>query len=135
MRLLWSPCTRSRTDGYGCVAEGSGEGSSDVKGVGQSPNLFQINGMPQDPLMRELESLLQPQKPQVNLPITIEDPSRRKKYEEILRTIPLQKMSSIKRREAKLRLKDLIKDIDKAEFEDQDVSRREFVKALFKKQG
>ena len=97
-------------------------------------NPFQLENMPQDPLMQELESLLQ-KKPDLSLNPPIKDAARHKKYEEYMKTIPIQHMASIKRREAKTRLRDLIKDIPKPSLQDQDVLRREYVKALFKKQG
>ena len=125
----------------------SGSSASNVGGANFNPaadpnqitgkfdvNPFQLENMPQDPLMQELENLLQ-KKPDLSLNPPIKDPARHKKYEEYMKTIPIQHMASIKRREAKLRLRDLIKDIDKPGLQDQDVLRREYVKALFKKQG
>lgn len=99
-------------------------------------NAFQLGNLTNDPLMQELENLLQ-NKPDLSLKKnpSIQDEARHKKYEEYMKTIPIQQLSSIKRTHAKTRLRDLIKDIDKHELEDQDVLRREYVKALFKKEG
>lgn len=98
-------------------------------------NTFALNNSQQDPLMNELENLLQ-NKPDLSLnPPAIQDSARNKKYQEYMKSIPVQQLASIKRREAKLRLKDLIKDMDDTELKDQDVLRREYVKALFKKEG
>ena len=97
---------------------------------------FQLGNMTNDPLMQELENLLQ-NKPDLSLKKNpnIQDEARHKKYEEYMKTIPIQQLASIKRTHAKTRLRDLVKDIDKHSLEDQDVLRREYVKALFKKEG
>lgn len=119
----------------GSRVKGVAPNSQDSKPVSNFDlTLDALSGLPQDPLMRELESLLQ-NKPELSLQPSIQDPLRHKKYDEYMKTIPIQELSSIKRRDAKLRLKDLIKDIDKPSLEDQDVLRREYVKALFKKEG
>lgn len=97
-------------------------------------NPFQLETLTQDPVMQELENLLQ-KKSDLSLNPPIQDSARQKKYEEYMKSIPIQQLSSIKRKEAKSRLRDLIKDIDKSGLEDQDVLRREYVKALFKKEG
>jgi DNA-binding response OmpR family regulator len=97
-------------------------------------NSQELNKLPRDPVMQELENLLQ-KKSTVNSAPPIRDTARHVKYQEYVKTIPVLEMSSIKRKEAKTRLKDLIKDLDKKGLEDQDVLRREYVKALFKKEG
>ncbi len=116
--------------------QGPQEGASE--GEKSSPlsfNPFQMESPPQDPLMQELENLLK-KKTNFNLnKPPLQDSSRHKKYEEYLKTVSVPELSSIKRREAKLRLKEMTQDIDKSEFESQDVLRREFVKALYKKEG
>ncbi len=98
-------------------------------------NPLSLNNPQRDPLMNELENLLQ-SKPDLSLKLpAIQDSARNKKYNEYMKSIPIQQLASIKRREAKLRLKDLIKDLDATDLKDQDVLRREYVKALFKKEG
>ncbi len=98
-------------------------------------NPFSLDKPQQDPFMNELENHLQ-NKPDLSLnPPAIQDSARNKKYNEYMKSIPIQQLASIKRREAKLRLKDLIKDLDDSDLKDQDVLRREYVKALFKKEG
>jgi DNA-binding response OmpR family regulator len=125
----------SGTDSSTLGGAGAGnDPNSNVKGTQFDLNPFQMENLTKDPLMQELESLLQ-KKPDFNVNPPIQDRDRHKKYEEYMKTIPIQHMASIKRKEAKLRLRDLIKDIDKPSLGDQDVLRREYVKALFKKPG
>ncbi len=94
---------------------------------------FKMNNLPHDPVMQELESLLK-KKSDLSVQPLIEDPARRTKYDAYMKTIPIKQLASIRRRDAKVRLKDLIKDKDQLGLQDQDVLRREFVKALFKKE-
>jgi hypothetical protein len=99
-------------------------------------NPFELTKLDSDnPVSEELEDLLDRKKPDLSLTPPLQDSVRHKKYEEYMKSIPVQQLSSIRRKDAKLRLKDLIKDLPKSELEDQDVLRREYVKALFKKGG
>lgn len=115
-------------------------GSKSTLNENRGPNnQFELNAqemerLTQDPLMQELESLLK-KKSDLSLAPPIQDPARRKKYDEYVKTIPIHQLASIKRTQAKTRLRDLIKDVDKPILQDQDVLRREYVKALFKKEG
>lgn len=92
-------------------------------------------GTIQDPLLQELEDLLQKNKSKPQAPPALNDPLRAEKYARILgQTDPIS-LSSIKRQEAKSRMKDMVKNISKESLRDQDDLRREFVKALFKRKG
>jgi hypothetical protein len=116
---------------------GKSNGNADPSGITGTfgINPFSLENMTQDPLMQELENLLQKKPELTTAPPPIQDPARHKRHEQYMKTIPVQELASIKRRDAKLRLKDLIKDIDMTELGDQDVLRREYVKALYKKEG
>lgn len=90
----------------------------------------------EDPLMQELESLLQKKTlgPSAAPPM-INDPLRAEKYNKVLGTLAPVSLSSLRRREAKSRMRDMVKDISQESLRNQDDLRREFVKALFKKKG
>jgi len=108
---------------------------SDRDPTSEAPNPFKVDII-KDPVMQELENLLgNANKPEHQMPPSLIDPLRAERYSQYLaQTSPLN-LSSIKRREAKSRLRDMVRNIPKETLEDQDDLRREFVKALFKPKG
>ncbi len=95
-------------------------------------NLFAVD-MIKDPVLQELEGLLsKPKIPISSETVLLHDPVRAQKYAQIVGSMPPMDLLSIRRREAKSRLRDMIRDIPKDEMQNQDDLRREFVKALFK---
>lgn len=105
------------------------------EGEGPAKNPFELKDV-QDPLLQELENLLQkktlaPTAP----PPMINDPLRAEKYNKVLGTLAPVSLSALRRREAKSRMRDMVKDISQESLRNQDDLRREFVKALFKKKG
>ncbi|MFN8791470.1 MAG: hypothetical protein ACK5Y2_08455 [Bdellovibrionales bacterium] len=108
---------------------------SDPETPAEVPNPFKVD-MIKDPVMQELENLLGSSgKPKHQMPPSLIDPLRAERYSQYLTQTPPLNLSSIKRREAKSRLRDMVKNIPKETLEDQDDLRREFVKALFKPKG
>jgi hypothetical protein len=90
-----------------------------------------------DPILQELEDLLKKTEAaaQPEPPPALNDPLRAERYSKVLEITPPLNLAAIRRREAKNRLKDVVKDISKETLRNQDDLRREFVKALFKKKG
>jgi DNA-binding response OmpR family regulator len=109
--------------------------AADVKGgVGPLAKIEPV-AVVQDPILQELEKLLQPAKPGIGEVPPLSDSQRKLKYEEIIKNLAPRALASIKRRDAKSRIREMLGDSSRQDLENQDGLRREFVKALFKKEG
>lgn len=125
------------------ISKGKKDDGSVTTFQGEKPSdnpLFPLDTTPAnigDPVMQELENLLKgekaPAKPAPQ-PL-INDPLRAERYSKVLESTPQTGLSAIARREAKSRLRDMVKDMSQESLRNQDDKRREFVKALFKKKG